>query len=252
MFLRKLRWLSAGVIALGALAATPMQSKADISIQVQEVDASGNPVGSAQFFGPTTANTLTVPSTSTLSFTINGITSSLGTGPNAASLTTTMNLGFTSNFAANSTDGLEIIVSGTNLTNTSPGAPASFTNNAGASNGLIGNSGDVSVSSVSTIAGVSTAPSVAISGSGFVGGPDTNGNVSNLPTPYSIDQTILVYIQPTSTINVASTFGGTASTDVITDAVPVPAPGGLALALIGLPLIGLRRTFRRKLNTATL
>jgi hypothetical protein len=89
-------------------------------------------------------------------------------------------------------------------------------------------------------------PSVATSGSGIVGGPNTTGNIANLPTPYSILQTIFVYVQPTSNINVASTFGGTASTDVITDAVPVPAPGGLALALIGLPLLGLRRAIRRK------
>jgi hypothetical protein len=253
MFLSKLRWLTAGVMALAAFFAAPSRSQADISIQVQEVDASGNPIGSAQTFGPTTASSLNTSSTSTLSFSISNISASLGTGTNAASITTNLNLGFTSNFAANSTDGLEIIVSATNISNTSPGTPASFTNQAGASNGIIDNSGSVSVSSTSTINGVTTGPSLATAGgSGNVAGPTMNGNTANLPNPYSIIQTITVFVQPTGTINTASTFGGTVSTDVNSNAVPVPAPGGLALALIGLPLMGLRRVLRRKTSETTL
>jgi hypothetical protein len=253
MFLRKLRCLTAGIVALGGILAAPSRSQADITIQIQEVDGSGNPVGAPQIFGPTSLGSLNTSSTTTTSFSISNVGTSLGTGSNAASITTNLNLGFTSNFASNSTDGLEIIVTASNLTNTAPGAPATFTNQAGASNGIIDNNGSVSVSSTTSInsstGNGTTSPSLATAGSsGNVEGPTTNSNVASLPSSYSIVQTIFVYVQPTGSINTASTFGGTISTDVNTNAVPVPAPGGLALALIGLPLVGLRRALRRKAN----
>jgi len=50
------------------------------------------------------------------------------------------------------------------------------------------------------------------------------------------------------TIEVGSTFGDTAGSTVTP--VSVPAPGGLILALMGIPAVGLRRVFRRKGATA--
>jgi hypothetical protein len=246
----KLRTTAAVIAALSGILAAPARSQADITILVQEVDGSGNAIGLSQTFGPSSAS-LNTGSTSTTSFSISNIGTSLGTGSNAASITSNLNLGFTSNFASNSSDGLEIVITASNLTNTAPSAPSTFTNQAGASNGIIDANGSVSVSSTTTISSTSgnvvTSPSLATAGaSGNVEGPTTNGNVASLPSSYSIIQTIFVYVQPTGTINTASTFGGTISTDVNTDAVPAPAPGGLALALIGLPIIGLRRAFGRK------
>jgi hypothetical protein len=256
MFSSQFRWFAAGAIAIGAVLGPISLAHADVTIQVQEVDSSGNPLGSALTFGPTTLSSLNTGSTATNSFSISNIGTSLGTGSNAASITTNLNLGFTSSFAANSTDGLEIIVTASNLTNTAPSAPSAFTNQAGASNGIINNNGSVSVSSTTSIMSSSgtstTAASLASAGaSGNAEGPPTNGNVASLPSAYSIMQTIFVYVQPTGTINTASTFGGTISSDVNTDLVPVPAPGGVVLALIGLPLVGLRRALARKVLVGT-
>jgi hypothetical protein len=57
-----------------------------------------------------------------------------------------------------------------------------------------------------------------------------------------VQQVLTVTVDPTS----ASTFGGSGGANVS----PVPAPGGLALALIGLPLIGLRRALRKRPEVA--
>ena len=68
--------------------------------------------------------------------------------------------------------------------------------------------------------------------------------VTGLTSPYGIQQTILVSFSGTPTQN--GTFGATGGASVTSNTpAVVPAPGGLALALIALPLLGLRRTLRK-------
>ena len=61
---------------------------------------------------------------------------------------------------------------------------------------------------------------------------------------FAIEQTTTIRATPTGPngIDPQSTLGGSASTVVISSAPDiVPAPGGLVLALIGLPILGARR-----------
>jgi hypothetical protein len=250
----KIRWLIVSALALGAIFVGPSRSQADITIQIQELNSGGTVVSSLPTIdlGPTSAGSYPIPTNSTLSYTVSG-TVTLGVSSNAASLTTTLNLGFTQGFVAGDT--LQIFVNAAGIPNSTPDNSAPFTNSAGASNGLIGG-GSVTVASTSTIQGVVTDPSsetITISPSGSsstMGGSITNGNVSDLPNPYSVLQTISVAVNPSS-VNTASTFGGTVSTDVMTNAAAVPAPGGLALALIGIPFVGLLKRRMSKGSTTT-
>jgi hypothetical protein len=76
--------------------------------------------------------------------------------------------------------------------------------------------------------------------------PETSLDVSNLPPSYAIQQTITIQITRTGQLATGATFGGSGgvSIDPMTNA--VPAPGGLVLAVIALPLIGLRRALRKR------
>ncbi|HEY1188802.1 MAG TPA: hypothetical protein VGE74_14200, partial [Gemmata sp.] len=67
-------------------------------------------------------------------------------------------------------------------------------------------------------------------------------DVMGLVSPFAIQQTILVSFSGNIPAN--ATFGATGGASVTSAA--VPAPGGLALGLIALPLLGLRRTLRKR------
>ena len=72
--------------------------------------------------------------------------------------------------------------------------------------------------------------------------PVTTSIIDPLPGKYALQQVILISIPVGVNTPANTSFSGTAGVT----ATPVPAPGGLALALVGLPLIGLRRVFRKR------
>ncbi len=265
MILRTFRLLAA---AVAVVCLAPSRSNAEMQILVEELNASSSVVGSSNFTvgTPTGVNTFSQSfsySSPTGHFTLDGLlrtNSHLGT-PNA-SLTTSFTAGFTTNYVAIDGHTLRITVTDDGFGST--GASATFTNTAGASSGFAG--GTVQVDSFSRLldSGLMTVP--ASSTTNLAAGPTlagptatasdavpdnsglvdtTTANVSGLPSPYAIQQVINVSITQNGTIDQSSTFGGTAGARVEPNA-PVPAPGGLALALIGLPLIGLRRALRTR------
>jgi hypothetical protein len=240
MFLRK-SLVAALVVSAGVLAA-PSRSQADTTIQVVEgtISVSGGTTNFTPTGTPQTVDigVLSPPGGSispihTTDFTIFG-TVGLNVVGNSISLSSALNLSTT----ATGTQGLEIIITDPDLTQTNAGSPATFTNDA--SGTFAG--GAIAVAGATTIAGVTTPQSGSQSNI-------TSGNVSNLPSPFTITQTLLINVTPPA--SGAGSFTSGISTVVNTNAVPVPAPGGLVLALVGLPLIGLRRIFRRTPNTAT-
>jgi hypothetical protein len=233
MLLRKYI-VAALVVVLGVTA--PSRVLADTTIQVVEgtITTSGGqtsftPTGAPQTvdLGVISPPGGSIPTIHTTDFTVFG-TIGLNVVGNSISLSSALNLSTT----ATGTQGLEIIITNPDLTQTNAGSPATFTNDA--SGTFAG--GSVAVAGSTTIAGTTTPQSSSQSNV-------TNGNVSGLPSPFTITQTLLINVTPPS--SGAGSFTAGISTVVNTNAVPVPAPGGLLLALAGLPLIGMRRLLRR-------
>lgn len=238
MFLRK-SLVAALVVVLGVTA--PSRVHADTTIQI--VEGTITTSGGQTLFTPTGATfskdlgTISqpggmIPTINTPDFTVFG-TIGLNVVGNSISLSTALNISTT----ASGTQGLEVIVTNPDLTQTNAGSPATFTNDA--SGTFAG--GGITVAGSTTIAGVTTPQSGSQSNI-------TNGNVSDLPSPFTITQTLLINVTPPG--SGAGSFTSGISTVVNTNAVPVPAPGGLLLALAGLPLIGMRRLLRRTTTQA--
>jgi hypothetical protein len=232
MLLRKS--LLAALVVLGVTA--PSRLLADTSIQVVEgtITTSGGqtfftPTGTPQMasLGVISPPGASIPTITTTDFTIFG-TVGLNVVGNSISLSTALNLSTT----ATGTQGLEIIITNPDLTQTNAGSPATFTNDA--SGTFAG--GSISVAGSTTIAGTTTDQSSSQSNI-------TSGNVSDLPSPFTITQTLLINVTPPA--SGAGSFTSGISTVVNTNSVPVPAPGGLLLALAGIPLIGMLRLLRR-------
>jgi hypothetical protein len=243
--------------------AAPSLSRADITITVYEVDSGGNQVGAAlgTFTSLPGQNNFTISGVNTDIFNISSLNSTLTGNGTFGSLSTSFTLTISDNFNQAAGNGLQFVITATGASNSFPGQPASFTNNAGASSGIAGTGGQNniaginSVTAVTTVEGSSSPPSnsqVGDTGSSTTG--TTNGNVANLPNPYSILQTINVYAIPVNdgaVISFGATFAGTASSTVTANSAAIPAPGGLILALAAIPVLGARRYLRRKAETAT-
>jgi hypothetical protein len=248
--LRFYRGLVAVVLALAAVGVSPTNSRADISILVQEIDSGGGVVQTLGLFS-NVGNFINTGAASTNSFDIANISSFLSSNGTFGSLTTTFNLVVGSNYVQADGHGLKFTITATGAINNFPDSPGTFTNNAGASSAIAGTgglnniAGINEVTSTTTVEGVTTAPSTDSRGDGSVVFPPsttTIGNVANLPHPYSIIQTVVVRAIPVNSsaiISSGATFGGSASSTVTAN--PVPAPGGLLLALIALPVLGARR-----------
>lgn len=272
MFLRQLRWIAAGVAVVAAVCASPAQSKAEVQILVEELDGSNNVFASGSFAvgSPTGANTFFQNfnySSANGHFTLTGSTGTNShQGTLNASLSTSFTAGFTSNFNAAQNHTLRITVTDDEFT--SNGEPTALLNSAGVAIGFAG--GTIQVDSFSRIydpnaPGSTTANSTTVlAGGTTIGGPTpvatdtlptnpmnariTSADVAGLPSPYAIQQEILISVTETGAIDRSSTFTGSAGARVDPTARidAVPAPGGLSLALIALPLLGLRRTLRKR------
>jgi len=264
MLLRQLRWTTACLLAISATLAAPSLSKADISITVNQVDATGAFVSALGTFNSAVGqNSFTINGVATNIFDINSLNSTLTSNGTFGSLTTSFTLTTAENFHQLGSDfpdaghALQFVITATGANNSFPGQSGSFTNNAGATSAIAGTGGLNNIAGITdvtgntTVQGITSANSQSRVGDGSVSFPaalTTNGNVANLPSPYSITQTIVVKALPVNAnaiIATGVTFSGGASSTVTANA-PVPAPGGLVLALIALPILGLRRALRGK------
>src|SRR5579883_1252668 len=237
------------LVASLAICLVPSWSRADTQIHVQEVDSHGNVIaGTTQTFANSTNITTTLPNFSTVTITANpssGAVSSLTTNVNA----TPISAGFDSSI------GLQVIVTSTGFTTPNAGGLATVTNNASASSAISGGQNMLSSNTQllndpsGTTLGSATGAASDVRPSGGIS-PTTTTDIANFPGTFAIQQTITENVINVSSGGIASgsTLGGSASSLVSTQ--PVPAPGGLALALVGLPLIALRRTLRKRAQAA--
>ena len=259
MVLRNVRWMTACLVALAAIGFAPSWAHADTQILVQEVDLTGGTViaGTTQIFASSTNITTSSANFSTITITANsssGAVSSLTTTVNA----TPISLSF------NSTIGLRVTVTSDGFTTPNVGGTALVANNASASSAISGGQNMLTnntqllsnplttpTSSGTDLAtgallGAETGTAADVRPSGGVS-PTTTSNITDFPGSFAIQQQIDVAAINVGPDGIASgsTLGGSASSLVVTTPNTVPAPGGLMLALIGLPLIGLRRALRK-------
>jgi hypothetical protein len=257
MMLRKLRWLSAGLLAAVVVLTAPSRSHAGISVLVEEVDAGGNPVGSSQpaFTSPNLTGTFVVNALPTASFTSISVTVNRSTGvaSDLNTLTTTVNL--RPNGVLTGDHYLRVIVSDDGFLNSNVGGVGTLTDDAGASAGIRGGTNTTQVVTqlkTGTLPGPLTDMGAATSGSSnsSPGGTKVNSppvTITDVPGAFGVEQTILVIASADPTaegIALNSTLGGTLSSVILTQS--VPAPAGVMLALVGLPALGLRRLLRKK------
>lgn len=261
MLLRKMRWLSAGLLATVAMLAAPSRSKAESLILIQELDGSNNVVNSASFTlatlpssgspytpagGSFASISLTVTSTSGVSSNINSISTTVGAKPSDS---------------FDPSHSLQITVTDDAFLNATPGGVATATNDPGASSGISGGNnnlvGSTNIQS-GTLAGADLAslaltPTASDTSPDGPSDPNSHANISNLPGQFAITQTMTLRAIPNAgqSIDLNSTFGGTLSSTILTSPAPVPAPAGLLLALAAVPMFGLRRALRRKVAETT-
>jgi hypothetical protein len=266
MFLRQLRWLAA---ALAVACLAPSQARADIQILVEELDSGGGVVGSSGFVVGSPNGTF--PYLQTFGYSSAGghfnLSGSTGTNSNLgnlnSSLSTSFTAGFTDNFVASQGHTLRITVTDDGYTAVT-GQSSTLMNSAGASIGFQG--GILQVDSFSRIynpndpsavpAGSTTQLATGLTVAGptptatdrLPGDSNTRITATSVPplsSPYAIQQVITISVTETGTLDEDALFSGSAGARVDTSAAPIPAPGGLALALVALPLIGLRRALRK-------
>jgi hypothetical protein len=265
MFLRQLRWVAACLAAVVVACVAPAESKADIQILVQELEgttvvgsssfAVGNPSGTNTFFQNFNYSTTGGHFTLTGSSATNSHQNILN-----ASLSTSFTAGFTNDFNAAQGHTLRITVTDDGYGGI--GQPAILANSAGAAVGFSG--GTLRVESFSRIfdptdpSAIPASSTTMLANGPTIGDPTpvavdtlpagdpnlriTGANISGLPSSYAIQQVISISVAQTGTIDPNSTFTGSAGARVNS----IPTPSALALALIGLPLLGLRRIVLRK------
>lgn len=263
MLLSKFGRLSAGLLAAAAVLAAPSPAHAGISVLVEEVDAGGNvvPGGSqAAFTSPNLTGTFVINALPTPSFTSISVTVNRSTGlaSNLNTMTTTVNV--RPNGVLTGEHFLRVIVTDDGFLNSNVGGVGTLTDDAGVSAGI---SGGTNTTQVVTQLKTGTLPgplsnlgtATAGSSSSTGGAPEVNSpavTIPEMPGPFGVEQTIFVIARADPTtegIAINSTLGGTLSSIIETQA--VPAPAGVALALIGLPALGLRRYLRKRQAAAT-
>jgi hypothetical protein len=238
MVLRNLRWMTAGLVALVVVVLAPARSNAEVTILVEELDSGGGVLatqttslggsGSTNFTGIYFSGLVTLSTNSGLS------------SP-TASLTPSFSGILTSDFDVTQDHKLRITVTDTNFVpNGGPNGTLKVE-----TQGTTGfASGSLSIVEDTRLYDPNTNATIALI-SGLV---SPNGDrvtastgVSGLTNPFAIQQTITVSFQGDIPTN--ATFGASGGSSMTSQ--PVPAPGGLVLALIGLPLLGIRRALRK-------
>jgi hypothetical protein len=250
MFVRNVRWaVCVAAVCLGA-----GTSKADTQILIQELDSNGVAVGAVQTFSGTMANASTADFSS--------IQVSVNPSSLIGSMTTAVTAQTKTAMSGSNFFEIKVTVTSDAFTNPFTGSNATGTNSAGASTAILGPTGDITGSNIVTNQTQLFSGTIA-SGLNPLGMQSdvatdilpvpaipptriTPTTGTNVPDTYAIQQTVLITPQPLSggTIIPGSTLGDTAGSTVVT--APVPAPPALALALIGLPLIGIHRALRRR------
>jgi hypothetical protein len=262
MLLRKSGWLSAGALAAAILLVCPSVSHAGISVLVEEVDAGGNVVpggGQAAFTSPNLTgtfviNALPTPSFRSISVTVNRST---GSPSDLNTITSTVNLRPSSVLTGDHF--LRVIVTDDGFLNSNTGGLGTLTDDAGTSAGIIGGTNTAEVVTqlkTGTLPGPLAGLGDATTGSSNTtpGGIKVNSppvHIPSMPSGFGVEQTILIvaHADPTQEgIAINSTLGGTLSSVITVQS--VPAPAGVALALVGLPVLGLRRLLRKKPTVA--
>jgi hypothetical protein len=237
MVLRNLRWMAACLVALAAIGLSPARSNAEVTILAEELNASGTVVamqltplsgsGAANFSGIFFSGLVSVSTNS-------------GFASPTASLTPAFSGLLTSAFNVMQDHKLRITVTDTNFLSNGPLGLLKVE-----TQGTTGfASGSLSIVEETRLYDPTTNTTIA-----FVANlisPDGSKvtdsvTVSDLTNPFAIQQTITVSFAGEIPTN--ATFGASGGASVSSQ--PVPAPGGLLLALVGLPLIGLRRALRK-------
>jgi hypothetical protein len=264
--------LAVGLAVAAGLCLAPARSKADIQILVEEYDAGGNHVGSSITSGhPTPGGSTAFTQSFSYSSDYFNITGTAQTNSNLGTYNGTLNTsfsgGFNSGFDASQDHTIKITVTddafasngaGVKLTNGAsvPLSPDGATLQIDAFSHLYDPSsggvpaGGTKLATGAPVAGPTDVATDILQGTTPIGDPaqrTTTLTTSGLPNPYAIQQEILVQITANGPGGILpdDAFSGTAQARV-TSAQAVPAPGGLALALVGLPLVGLRRALRKR------
>lgn len=253
MFLRKFRWIVASLAVVAAVVASPAQSKADVQILIEELGAGGSVVNSQ--YATMSGSGITTFNGTAFTNVLVTVSSNSATGSPIASLTPSFSGQLTNAFNV-ATSQLRITVTDDGFMPT--GDLGSLRVETSGSTGFASGTEAVSsttriynplagttvpASSTSQLAnGQTIAGPVALStpnGTKVIGESDVTGLVS----PFAIQQTLLVSFS--GSIPAGATFGATGGASV-TSAAAVPAPGGLVLACLALPLFGVRRVLRKR------
>jgi hypothetical protein len=261
MVLRNLRWMGAGLATVVALCASPARSSADVQVLVEELNATSQIVSSHFTTGtPSSAGTVSF-SFSLASYTGGGFVTTTSVLGGTPSLTPSFSGVFT-NAGTAAADTLRITVTDDGFT--AAGVSGVLQNQAATSNGISGGGEQVNTFSQIFTVPLSTPASSTTSvatGTPVVGptavasasspanpslNPLTSENVSGLPSNFAIQQTLVVSFNQNAGSSLSGTFGGSGGAFITVNPAAVPAPGGLALALVGLPLLGLRRALRKR------
>jgi hypothetical protein len=234
MVSRNMRWLTACLAALAAIVLAPGRSNADVQILVQELDSGGVVVAT---------QLTTLPGSGVTTFTgsfftgLVTVSTNSGSASAVASLTPAFSGQLTSAFDVTQNHTLKITVTDNGFLPSGPNGTLKVqaSGSTGFATGALDVEGTTQIGFPTAIAGP-----VTLTATGGVLAEQEIA-VSGLTTPFTIQQTIEVSFRGNIPAN--ATFGATGGASVTSQ--PIPAPGGLALALIALPLLGLRRALRK-------
>lgn len=239
MILRQLRWVAAGLAVVAAVCASPALAKADVVYLIEELDKDGfvvassgpgsNPAFTGQYFSGSANASSNSNTTSAI-----------------ASFTPGFKGQLTTNFKVADNRKLRITATDNafNPSGTSGKLSVEVSGSGGLRNGGLSIVENTRLFDPATGATIASRPNLFSSTGDRV--TDQDIAVTGLTTPYGIEQVLLLSFSGNPGQN--ATFGANGGADLSYDTPPqaVPAPAGLVLALIGLPLIGLRRTLRKR------